>query len=71
MAASRRVGAALRGGWLANAETRKGHPYQLSIGEPLPAESGLPAPETIIPNTLTPDTDGALPSRAVDAEEMP
>ena len=57
MAASRRVRAALRGGWLANAETRKGHPYQLSVGEPLPAESGLPAPATIGPNTVTPDTD--------------
>ncbi len=57
MAASRRVRAALRSGWLTNAETRKGHPYQLSIGEPLPAESGLPAPEAICPNTVTPNTD--------------
>jgi hypothetical protein len=59
MAASRRVRSALRGGWLINAESRKGHPYRLSIGEPLPAEGGLPAPETLWSNTLTPHTAGA------------
>ena len=46
-AASRHVKAALKSGWLTNAETRKGYPYQLSIGEPLPPEAGLPGPETL------------------------
>ncbi|MEJ5328751.1 MAG: hypothetical protein WHT07_01185 [Desulfobaccales bacterium] len=43
----RRVKQALRGGWLSNAETRKGYPAILEIGEDLPPEAGLPAPETI------------------------
>jgi len=49
MAASRRVGAALEGGWLTNCETRKGYPYHLGIGEPLPPETGLLPPEDLKP----------------------
>jgi hypothetical protein len=41
----RRVKEALRNSWLVNEETRKGRSYKLSVGEPLPDESGLPAPE--------------------------
>ena len=46
-AASRHVKAALKSGWLTNAETRKGYPYQLRIGEPLPPETGLPHPDAL------------------------
>jgi hypothetical protein len=45
MAASRQVGSAIRGGFIVNDETRKGHAAALRIGEPLPACYGLPAPE--------------------------
>lgn len=56
MAASRRVRAALKGGWLTNSETRKGYPYHLGIGEPLPPESGLLPPEMLGCNDVTPET---------------
>lgn len=46
-AASRHVKAALQNGWLTNAETRKGCPYRLKIGEPLPPEAGLPDPKAL------------------------
>lgn len=42
---SRRVNQALRNHWLINEEDKKNKPYKLTIGEPLPDESGLPAPE--------------------------
>ncbi len=53
MAASRRVAAALKGGWLTNSETRRGYPYHLGIGEPLPSETGLLPPESLRCNTVT------------------
>lgn len=56
MAVSRRVRAAIRGGWLVNKEVQKGHPYNLDLGEPLPAEEGLPLPEELSGNTLTATT---------------
>lgn len=45
--ASARVRAALRDGWLVNKEPRRGHPFDLALGEPLPAESGLPCPSAL------------------------
>jgi len=53
MAASRRVTAALKGGWLTNAETRRGYPYHLGVGEALPSETGLLPPESLGCNTVT------------------
>ena len=45
---SRRIGkTALQGGWLVNGETRKGCPFQLGIGDPLPAETRLLQPECL------------------------
>lgn len=49
MAASGRIKTALRGGWLVNEEHRKGYPFDLDIGEPLPDEEGLPKPSTLNP----------------------
>ena len=43
--ASRRVGAAIEGGWVVNLEKRRGYPADLVLGEPLPLGSGLPDPE--------------------------
>ena len=51
MQARRYASQAVRGGWIVNDETRRGHPAQLSVGEPLPDTEGLPSPETL--NTLT------------------
>jgi len=70
MAASRRVSAALKGGWLTNSESRKGYPYHLGIGEPLPAESGLLPPESLRCNAVTPltGTEGE-PRRSSDPAE--
>lgn len=45
--ASRRIAAALKGGWLVNGEARKGYPFQLALGEPLPHAAGLPCPEEV------------------------
>jgi hypothetical protein len=45
--AARRVAVALKGGWLVNAEARKGHAFQLAIGEALPPEGGLPSAEQL------------------------
>ncbi|GFP18678.1 putative DNA primase/helicase [Candidatus Hakubella thermalkaliphila] len=49
MAASGRIRTALRGGWLVNGEYRKGYPFDLDIGEPLPDEEGLPKPSALTP----------------------
>jgi hypothetical protein len=47
-AASRRVSAAIKGGFLVNSEERKGRPACLELGEPLPGEQEvLPSPETL------------------------
>ena len=45
--ASRRVGAALRGGWMVNQEQRKGRPADLDLGDALPDKAGLPDPEVV------------------------
>jgi hypothetical protein len=58
MAASRRVSTALKAGFLVNYEQRKGFPYALGVGEPLPPEEGLPEPDTLRSNTVTPDPGG-------------
>lgn len=64
--ASRRVNAAIRRGWIINRETKKGQPWDLQLGEPLPKTQGLPDPETlkvccgVAPATET-ATEGATP----------
>lgn len=46
--ASYRVGRAIRGGWLTNEETRKGHPARLRRGAEMPKDvSALPLPQTV------------------------
>jgi len=47
MAASRRIRAALRGGWLVNCESHKGQSFDLDLGEPLPTQEGLPHPDKL------------------------
>ncbi len=48
MSASRLVKNALQGGWLVNNDTRRGHPYDLGLGEPLPEAEGLPSVEALL-----------------------
>lgn len=45
--ASRRVKTAIKHGWVVNKETKKGYPWDLEIGEPLPEKEGLPHPEQL------------------------
>lgn len=45
--ASRRVQAAIRQGWLRNRQTKKGQPWDLAPGEPLPEETDLPSPAEV------------------------
>jgi hypothetical protein len=45
--AGRRAKTAIKQGWLINAETRKGYPAVLKLGDPLPEREGLPTPETV------------------------
>lgn len=55
MQASRYVRAAIEGGWLTNSETRRGWPFKLQIGEPLPPQQGLPSAEVLaMKETVTP-----------------
>jgi hypothetical protein len=63
---SRRVKAAIRQGWLLNSENRKGFPWKLEKGEPLPEQEGLPTPDEIRVAegdccTVAPVTDELLP----------
>ena len=45
---SRRVGTALAGGYLKNLEDKKGRPFRLELGDPLPEECEiLPAPDVL------------------------
>ena len=47
-AASRRVAVAVSSGYLVNAETKKGRPSRISLGDPLPAEIEiLPHPDRL------------------------
>lgn len=43
----RRVGIALKKGWLVNEETRKNHTADLNIGEPMPEYVGLPTADAL------------------------
>ena len=58
---SRRVAAAKRGKWLVDDESRRGHPAQLKIGEPLPPEYGLPTVDELRCSTVSAVTDGNAP----------
>lgn len=56
--ATRRINKAVALGWLVNEEEKRGKPYRLSIGDPMPDDVGLPPPEalqsggcTVAPNT--------------------
>lgn len=46
-AATKRVKAAEKGGWVVNTEDRKGHPARLVVGDPLPHRCGLPSVEQL------------------------
>ncbi len=46
-AVTRPARAALRNGWLVNNETRKGYPFDLALGEPLPGSGALPEPSAL------------------------
>ena len=69
MAVTRAVRIALKNGWLINSEFRKGFPFKLEVGEALPDESGLPHPDTIKCNTVTPETDGDTPTLAIEDKD--
>lgn len=45
--ASRRVNTAIKRGWIVNRETKRGQPWDLQLGEPLPETQGLPSPEML------------------------
>lgn len=73
-ATSKRVATARRLRWLVNQETRRGHPADLDIGEPLPDVSGLPAPGALTnlqPATAFTDEDTAPPLQGADTTEPP
>lgn len=83
-AASKRIQTALKGGWLVNTETRKGHPYRLAVGEDLPDRVGLPSPDRLTLFTpgftpgLTPGpqefqavTEGCSPVHPLPGESHP
>jgi hypothetical protein len=55
-AVSRRVGLALKGGFLINEESIKGKPHKLRLGDPLPDEATLPAPDVLFGTRPTPES---------------
>ena len=59
--ASRRVAAAIKRGWLINRETRRGQPWDLALGEPLPDQEGLPTPDEVLHHQSFRATPGAAP----------
>ncbi len=76
--ATRRINKAISLGWLINDEEKRGKPYRLCLGDPMPDDVGLPAPETLRPSeaggctvaTITgsnihPPTDGTTASKLV------
>jgi hypothetical protein len=46
-AITRAVKTALKQGWLVNHETKRGYPFDLDVGEPLPEALGLPDPKSL------------------------
>lgn len=45
--ATRRINKAIGLGWLINEEERRGKPYRLALGDPMPEDVGLPAPDLL------------------------
>jgi len=45
--ATRRINRAIALGWLVNEENLRGKPYKLALGDPMPVDVGLPAPELL------------------------
>jgi hypothetical protein len=54
-AISRRVGLTLKGGFLVNEESIRGKPSKLRVGDPLPEQANLPAPETLFGAPASPE----------------
>lgn len=51
--ASRRVTTSIKGGWLINDEEKRGRPFKLRLGDPLPEERvALPSPDVLFPIPL-------------------
>jgi hypothetical protein len=71
-AISRRVGLALKGGFLVNEEPIKGKPSKLRVGDPLPEHANLPAPGTLFGAPTLPEivrtVEYPAKSRRSDAE---
>jgi hypothetical protein len=44
----RLAGVAIEHDWLVNRESRRGHPADLDVGEPLPERTGLPTPDDLL-----------------------
>jgi hypothetical protein len=70
-AASRRVGVAVRGGYLVNQEDKRGKPARVVVGDPLPADTQvLPKPDDLYVGVLsTPPTTPATVQQLVVAHE--
>jgi hypothetical protein len=66
--AHRYVKRAIDAGFLINRETRKSYPYNIAVGEPLPVQSGLPAPELLATMgcTVSALTDSITPTNIID-----
>ena len=60
---SRRVNACLEEGYLVNRETKRGQPFLLIVGDPLPEDSVvLPTPESLAGScSLAGDSEGIYP----------
>ncbi len=56
MAASRRLKTAIANGWVINTEQRKGQPWNLEPGEPLPETDGLPAASDLVEGDIEPQS---------------
>jgi len=61
--ATRRINKAIGLGWLINDEERRGKPYRLALGDPMPEDVGLPAPDLLRGSgcTVAGNTGGITP----------
>jgi hypothetical protein len=57
-AISRPVKTAMKQGWLVNHEVKRGYPFDLDVGEPLPEALGLPDPKSLRGEPETPPEGG-------------
>ena len=71
--ATRRINKAIGLGWLVNEEDKRSKPYRLALGDPMPDDVGLPAPDLLRGSgcTVADETGGTVPPHATTDADRP